>query len=262
MTFDDVKARLNDADFCVVGIGELFAYDWNLINSDERYIELSEAIDRDTSLSWLLPFVQKVAMDNNPDIRLKDAYENLVKSLENVDAYYITTTIDDYIYDSGIAKDRIVTPCGGFRKLQCEKICNEELINLPFALLQYVQKLYNKTISLDDIRDKYPECPECGSNLIFNQLGAQNYNEQGYLPEWNLYQQWLQKTMNKKIVMLELGAGLGLMSVFRSPFERLATYNLKSTLFRVHPTLYMSTPEISDRCVSIAQNPIDWVLND
>jgi len=260
MRFEEIVRNCTESDYCIVGIGELFGYDWNLIENDETYRELLEQIEGDEELIWLVPFVQKVAMDANQDIKLAQAYSKLASELQGTDTYYVTTTIDDYIYKSGIALDRIVTPCGGFRKLQCEKKCSEELINIPFALLQYVQKLYNKMISLDELRDKFPECPDCGANLVYNQLGIEHYNEQGYLPQWNEYQQWTQKTMNKKVTMLELGAGLGLMSVFRSPFERIATYNLKSTLYRVHPTLYMGTPEIRERCVSIAQSPIDWVL--
>lgn len=262
INFDEIIKNCEASDYSIIGIGELFAYDWKMLESDGRYIELLENIEGDNGLTWLVPFLQKVAMDNNPDMRLHDAYEKLSNALKDCDVYYVTTTIDDYIYKSGMDLGRIVTPCGGFRQLQCENNCNKELINLPFALLQYVQKLYNKMISLGEVRDKFPECPDCGANLVFNQLGTEHYNEQGYLVQWDSYQQWLQKTMNKKVTMVELGAGLGLMSVFRSPFERIATYNMKSTLYRVHPTLYMSTPEIKERCVSVAKHPIDLVLGD
>lgn len=259
---ENVKNTINDSDYVLVGIGELFGYDWKLVESDERYQELFEVINEDRSLEWLLPYLQKVTMDSLPDRKLKEAYFDLAKMISEKDYYVITTTIDDYIYQSGINEKRIITPCGGFRKLQCSNNCNKELINIPNALLKYVQNLYNNKISLDEIRDKYPECPDCGAYLVPNQIGIDNYAEEGYLDKWGEYRSWIEKTMNRKLTMLELGAGLGFMSVIRNPFEKLASYNQKATLYRVHPTLYMGTPQMEDRCISIQHNPIEWILND
>lgn len=250
---------INNADYVIVGIGDRFGYDWNKLSEDSRYNDLVEQIGEDGELIWIIPYLQKVVMDMNPDNRLKSGFEAIGKILEGKDYYVLTTTIDDYIYGSCLNQNRIVTPCGGFRRLQCEKACKDVLINVPSALLQYVQKLYNEEMNLDEMRDKFPECPDCGANLIFNQIGCENYIENGYLSDWTIYQKWLEMTMNKKIVMLELGVGLGFMSVIRKPFENLATYNLKSILYRVHPTLYMGTHEIAERCINIPENPIDWI---
>lgn len=252
-----IKDRIDESDYVLVGIGEKFGYDWRKLEKDSRYIELLLKISEDKSLEWLIPFLQKTAMDRNPDEQLAKAYEKLAEITNGKDAFFITTTIDDYIYDTSIRKDRIVTPCGGFKKLQCEKACTHDLINVPNALLQYVQKLYNKEMSLDEMRDKYPECPECGANLIFNQIGNPNYVEAGYLTGWGIYHKWLEMTMNRKITILELGAGFGFMTVIRSPFEKLVEYNRKSIMYRVHPSLYMSAEGMEDRCISVKENPID-----
>lgn len=252
--------EIKQAEYVVVGIGEKFGYDWSMLEKDERYVDLCNQIDGRDELNWCIPFLQKVSMAANPDEQLKEAYAKLADLLKEKDSYVITTTIDDYVYDSGIDISRIVTPCGGFKKLQCENACKDETIILPNALLQYVQKLYNEMMSLDEIIDKYPECPHCGGNLVFNQIGADKYVETAYLPKWTQYREWLEKTMNRKIVLIELGVGLGFMSVIRAPFEKLVSYNLKSSMFRVHPTLQMGTAEMGDRCTSVKSDPKDWII--
>jgi len=255
----DIRKEITDAEYVIVGIGELFGYDWKKLSCDKRYVELCEQIGDRSDLQWVIPFLQKVSMDAHADIELKGAYSKLAEMTEGKDCYFVTTTIDDYIYNLGFARERIVTPCGGYRQLQCEKGCTTELINLPFALLQYVQKLYNDMIQLDDILDKYPECPLCGANLVFNQIGYEPYIEEGYLSDWGKYQKWLEQTMNRDTLLVELGVGLGFMSVIRSPFERMVTYNKKARMIRVHPSLYMSAAGMDDRCISVAADPKAWM---
>lgn len=257
----DVRKQISDADYVIVGIGEGFGYDWSVLDGDDRYVELFNQITQVDGLDWLIPHLQKVTLDYNTDNKLAGAYQALKELIENKDYYVVTTTIDDYVYNAGLNADRIVTPCGGFRQLQCSQNCHKELINLPNALLKYVQNLYNNKMSLDEMMDKYPECPHCGSNLIYNQIGADNYLEDGYLIKWTAYREWLEKTMNRKTVLLELGVGLGFMSVIRSPFERLVGYNLKSMMYRVHPTLSMAAANTGDRCVSVPADPMEWITS-
>lgn len=260
--FKQIVNSINESEYVLIGIGDRFGYDWNIVNEDARYNELYEQICQDESLQWLLPFLQKIVMDMNPDERLIKAYDVLADITDGKNAYFITTTIDDYIYNTSIPAERIVAPCGGFRKLQCEDACSDEVINVPNALLQYVQKLYNNEMSIDEMRDKYPECPDCGANLVFNQVGCKQYVEAGYLVGWGIYHKWLEKTMNRSITLLELGAGIGFMSVIRSPFEKLTEYNRKAIMYRVHSSLYMPAAGLDDRCVGIKADPIELLINE
>lgn len=69
---------------------------------------------------------------------------------------------------------------------------------------------------------------------------------------------WLQGTMNRKVCLLELGAGLQFPSVIRFPFEKMTYFNQKATCFRVHKTLYHLTEEMAERSVSVSQNSVDF----
>ena len=49
---------------------------------------------------------------------------------------------------------------------------------------------------------------------------------------------WLQGTLHKKLVILELGAGMKYPDILRFPFERMVYFNKKAELIRVHDKLY------------------------
>lgn len=96
--------------------------------------------------------------------------------------------------------------------------------------------------------------------MRFNQLGVERYAQEGYLDQWNVYTKWLQGTVNRKLCMLELGVGMSYPGIIRFPFEKMAYYNQKAFLYRVHPRLYQLGEEIADRSRGIAENPVDFLV--
>ena len=99
----------------------------------------------------------------------------------------------------------------------------------------------------------------CGGKLRFNQIGVKRYAQEGYLGQWNVYTKWLQGTVNRKLCVLELGAGMNYPGIVRFPFEKTVYYNQKAFLYRVHPRLYQIGGEIADRSRGIAENPVDFL---
>ena len=80
--------------------------------------------------------------------------------------------------------------------------------------------------------------------------------------DWSIYKKWLQGTINKNVCILELGVGLVFPSVIRWPFEKVAFYNQKAVFVRVNERLYHMSEELKDKGVSVAQNAIDWLLDE
>lgn len=74
---------------------------------------------------------------------------------------------------------------------------------------------------------------------------------------WNDYMKWLGFTLNRHLLVLELGVGFANPMVIRFPFEKTVFLNQKSKMYRVHPTLPQVTAEISGRGISIQANPLD-----
>lgn len=99
----------------------------------------------------------------------------------------------------------------------------------------------------------------CGSDRTGNVITNGNYDESGYLPQWQAYQKWLGNTLNQKFVILELGVGLDYPSVLRFPGEKMTYFNQKATLIRVHKSLSQVPAEIGERCISVAEDPVEVI---
>lgn len=73
------------------------------------------------------------------------------------------------------------------------------------------------------------KCPNCGKELILNNIYAEQYDEKGYLENWAEYHNWLQNTWNHKLVILEIGEGTRFPSIMKNPFERIAMFQQKQS---------------------------------
>ena len=135
-----------------------------------------------------------------------EAYETLAGLLKGKGYFIVTLQTDDLIYESRLAKERIVAPCG--------------------------------------------------SDAAGNVVADEEYDESMYLPQWEVYTKWLQNTLNHKLCILELGVGFAYPSVIRFPFEKIAYFNQKARLVRVHSEFAQLTPEIRERSLSVTMSPI------
>lgn len=99
----------------------------------------------------------------------------------------------------------------------------------------------------------------CGSDAAGNVASMEDYDESAYLPQWEMYRNFLAAVLGKKLCILELGVGLLYPSVIRFPFEKLALCQQKAALVRVHSKLAQAPAELGDRAVCVAQNPVEWL---
>lgn len=69
--------------------------------------------------------------------------------------------------------------------------------------------------------------------------------------QWNNYMNWLSRTLNRRLVILELGEGFMQPTIIRWPFEKTAAINNKARLYRVHKTFYQISDEIKEKAVAV-----------
>ena len=188
--------------------------------------------------------VEEGRAENGSDLegidRIRRGYQIIRHLLEEKDYFLITTNSDAYIYWQGFAEERIVAPCGDIRRMQCEE--------LQHGVWEFGEE------------DKSLVCPVCKKVGTLNVLQNMPYHESGYLEAWKAYQIWLQHTIHKKIVLLELGEGFQTPTVMRWPFEKLVFFQEKAILCCVHESLSMVSKEISERAYSVAENSIDFIF--
>ena len=270
---EEIRKKIEDAQMVLVGIGKEMEEKFHEMPEDPEYAELlrqagemeqREAAEQYIRLSWLR---------THPDRRKKQAYEALAGLLSGKNYFVVTLCTDDAVFGTGLEEGRIVAPCGGFRALQCPFCAQEDAAEENREAGEGPKGLFRDPACWEGILSRiaagealsgmeFPRCPKCGKLLSFNQIGTSGYLEAGYLPQWEKYRKWLQGTLNRRLCILELGAGMEYPSVIRFPFERVAFFNQKAELIRVHSRLYQMTAELSGRGISVAEDPADFLIGE
>ena len=216
-----VKEKIASADKVLIGLGE----EWKRGKSDDR--------------------------------ELLSAYDSLYELIKDKDYFIVTMAVDGMIFetalgsrmDGAVSSDpeqdtrfqRIVAPCGNENWRQCSNGCTKDI--------------WEPGEIPDDI------CPHCGAPLTGNTIQADPYIEEGYLPQWGKYTQWLTKTLNRELVILELGCGFENPGVIRFPFEKTCFFNRKSFFCRVHRTFPQAAAELGERAVGVKAFSPEWIRN-
>ena len=254
----ELRKKIQEAELVLVGIGEECQYDWSALLQDGRYQEIEKETEGDERYAWIVPFLQKMILRRGRDERWDRAYQTLREMLFGKNYFIVSLCLDDYLYGAGFDESKIVSPCGGFRMMQCNKNCAGKLSDMPEKDYEAVLRYYRGEEPLVSLEE--PVCELCGEKLRFNQLGVERYAQEGYLEQWNRYTKWLQGTVNKELCISELGAGMAYPGIVRFPFEKVAYYNQKAFMYRVHPHLFQLGEEIADRGQAVADDPIDFLL--
>lgn len=134
---------------------------------------------------------------------------------------------------------RIVAPCGNETWRQCGRACTKDIWEPG---------------EISDGR-----CPHCGAPLVGNTIDADVYIEEGYLPQWNHYTRWLSNTLNRRLVILELGVGFSHPQVIRFAFEKTAFFNQKAYLYRVNRQFAQITEELAGRAEPVSMDSVEFV---
>lgn len=258
---EEIKASVLEAQMVLVGIGTEFAAHFEEMETDAYYGPMLERAGQEQYAGQLTQYLQFHWLKRRPQERIGRAYDRLAGLLEGKNYFIVSLCRDDLIFSSGLDAGRIVTPCGGFRAMQCMRECvtdQEALVTdekVLDALLESIDDCGGDVAAID-----FPVCAECTKPLWFNCIASPDYKEEGYLPQWQLYTKWLQSTLNKRLCILELGVGMQFPQIIRFPFEKIGYFNQKAHFYRVHSKLYQLTEELKGKGTAIAKNPVDFLL--
>lgn len=170
---------------------------------------------------------------------LREAYAALWSLVRDKDYYVVTTVTDGAVYDTDFDSSRVVAPCGNIHWRQCSKACTKDI--------------WEEGEVPDDI------CPHCKAPLTGNTVEAETYIEEGYLPRWEAYKKWQTATLNRRLVILELGEGFKTPTVMRWPFEKIGFFNQKSVFYRIHETFYQMPREMGERAAGIQADSVAFI---
>ncbi|GLC79454.1 SIR2 family NAD-dependent protein deacylase [Lacrimispora brassicae] len=175
--------------------------------------------------------------ENIPDIG--SLYEKLDRLIKGKDYFIVTTVTDGEIFKSPLEKSRLVAPCGNVTWRQCSKSCTKDIWE----------------------PDEIPEdvCPHCNAPLTGNTIELKNYIEEGYLPQWKAYTTWLAGTLNKRLLVLELGVGFKTPTVIRWPFEKTVSINKKAHMYRIHESFSQIPEAVKGKADGVSGNSLEFL---
>lgn len=260
MKNEEILAGIKSADMVLVGLGEEF-------NDEKKLRELPEytrgrELLQEAGYHWLQPAWNEYCLNKIGGDYIKSVLEKLAVLLEDKNYFVVTTSTNKMIAEIPWKKDRLVMPCGSTLKKQCVKGCAGIVDNVNEEDEDFMNECFDSLYSgifPQNEEMKLGNCPKCGKNMIFNNIFAESYNEAGYTEQWQMYTRWLQGTLNRKLIVLELGVNMRFPSVIRWPFEKVVFFNNKAMLIRVNENLYQLTEELSGKGCGIPQNAIEWL---
>lgn len=246
---------INDADCVVIGIGEEWSTSFEeMVKDDEMSTDLVKASSANCD-DWALEFLKKKYYEKFHSDTLKVAYENLLKICKDKNYFLISLNYDSYPVLAGFSKDRCVFPCGNYEFLQCDNNCSDSYLDATEQYHVFLDCLNN------NLEYKPLKCPFCNGKLSFNNLSAKKYCEGGYLDNWQKYMQFLQKSVNTNVCVIELGASTRFAGIIRNAFEKTAIYNKKAKMFRINESNTDILTELEDKCYVLKTNSVDYISN-
>ena len=262
------KDKIKEADIVLVGFGREFNIKReDILKSEKRYLDLDldNSCLSDLEKEWIeLSIMYDCLNSGKCDIieERKKLYNKIHKHLSELgksNYFVVTTCFDDIITYSDFDKDRMVAPCGTLKYMKCDKGCFKHVYDTPEVfdnINSILNKHYNDAyVDTDnmwkELADAMPQCPMCKQVMSINIVKTNNYSEEGYRESWDSYMSWLQKTLNRKLVMLELGEGFDTPTVIRWPFEKVATVNNKATLIRVNDKVWQISEDIEAKAIPV-----------
>lgn len=271
------RGKISEAEMILVGLGEEF--DDSMLRGCSEYADGIERL-KAMGLDALIPawggfcegiFAEKQrerAVGTEPEgfgitgEKVSTALEKLRTILEHKNYFVVSVSANDAINRVAWRNGRLVMPCGSAVKKQCVKGCESVLEEVTKEDRRRLQTEFENLYAGRQTGEMFSllgKCPMCGSHMVLNNIYAENYNEGGYLEQWQNYMKWLQGTVNRKLLILELGVGMNFPTVIRWPFEKAAYFNQKAFFCRVNEKLYQIAEELSGKGAGISQNAIDWL---
>lgn len=254
----NLMEKIADADMVLIGIGYEFSTNFCEFASDSYYQELKEKVLQKQEAEWILPFLEVGRLEKQKAHPLLEAYNKLARIMEGKNYFIVSLNQDSIIEKSELNTERIVAPCGTTKLLQCNENCKNLLWESSIYVKKICEEVGRKTDVLEEL--ERPICPNCGKELVFNNVHAAQYNEEGYLERWKVYTKWLQGTLNHKLCVLELGVGMEYPNIIRWPFEKIVFYNQKAKFIRVHHKLFHMSEELKEKGEAISENAVKYLL--
>ncbi|WP_310602993.1 hypothetical protein [Anaerosporobacter sp.] len=264
-----IKSKIEEAEYVLVGCGlgmenvtdfaeeEIYKplAEWNISGK----AELKEELRDDEAVEW----IHQMLVNSFNKHNTLPVYSKLGELLKDKNYFILSMNTSELIMQSGLDKSKMVMPCGNEGLFQCSKSCTHEIQpNNDYVenFMERLPQIMKEVKAGGNMKDYLPYCNECKEPLTCNvRANVETYVEEGYLPQWQNYMQWLSRTLNRKLLLIELEADFTLPSLIRWPFEKNAFLNNKAFLIRVNHEFPQLSEEIKGKGMAVAMTANEFL---
>ncbi|ROR29468.1 hypothetical protein EDD66_103406 [Mobilisporobacter senegalensis] len=271
INYEEILELIKDSYYVLIGCGEEVSLDGleDEIYRPLHYLNIKnkkdlERVINKNAIGNIMDSILKVYYNKNRDNK-NNPYELIYQLVKDKNYFVVNMNTDLSAYSSSLDRNKIVSPCGNEGLFQCEKLCTQD-VWLNDEYIQFIMSNFGTIIKLaeagneSELERYYPKCPRCHGNAIFNiRKDSSNYSEKGYLEQWQVYMNWFQNTLNRKILMIEFGENFDNPMVIRWPFEKNTFINGKAKMIRINKKFPQIPEEIGEKSISISMSSIEFL---
>lgn len=256
----EVKNLINKADYILIGAGAGLSTAAGLDYSGKRFednfgefIEKYDFTDMYTAgfydfnteeEKWA--FWAKHMYLNDIGIGATKLYKDVLNLVKDKKYFVITTNVDDQFYKAGFDKEKVFAMQGSFKYIQCSKACHNKL----YDATDLVKEMINKTKDCKIPTELVPVCPVCGEKMEVNvRIDANFIQDENWYKQDKRYGEFLDKSQDKNLLLLEIGVGFNTPGIIRFPFEQMVYNNVNTHLVRINKDYAFASKEIEDKTI-------------
>ncbi len=178
-------------------------------------------------------------------------YQELLELLKNKEYFIITTNVDGQFEIAGFEKEKTFAIQGDYSLMQCENSCHNKLYTNKTIVEQWLKFTQNCKIPKKLIQ----KCPICGGNMEMNLRKDETFiQDENWYKQSEKYNDILEKTKNKKLVLLEIGVGFNTPGIIRFPFKKMTYNNINTTLIRINKEYPQTMLEIENKTITFDED--------
>ncbi|MDE6551769.1 MAG: Sir2 silent information regulator family NAD-dependent deacetylase [Muribaculaceae bacterium] len=178
-------------------------------------------------------------------------YKDLLRLVEGKDYFVITTNVDEQFRKAGFPTDRLFEVQGVYGRMQCSVACHDKTYDDTETVREINAHAHGMTVDSQYV----PVCPVCGGTMDVNlRINRFFVEDKRWHQAAERYEDFVNRHIGSRLVLLELGVGMNTPGIIRYPFERIVYTDREATLIRLNDSWPHGAREIADRTISFPED--------
>lgn len=258
------KEELNNADYIIIGAGAGLSaaagLDFTGKLFKKNFKEYIEKYDfKDLYSATFYPFKTQEekwafwakVIKLNRLCEPLSLYKELLELVKDKAHFVFTTNVDGQFEIAGFREENIFEIQGDYSLIQCQKACHNKVYDIKDIVDEWLELTEDFKIPEDLI----PKCPVCGADMEMNLRKDNTFvQDENWYRQSKRFSDFLEKTANGKLVLLEIGVGFNTPGIIRFPFEQMTQARENTKLIRINKDYPETMLKIENKTISFMED--------